>query len=271
MFTSILIAAAQLYGQSDQASKSFEVASVKRLLQPNPGTSTGGGPGTSDPSRWWRSNVTMASLLVEAFQIQGFAIVGPDWLRSPEQRYEVTATVPVGTTRADLPLMLRRLLADRFGLTFHREQKEVSGYALVTTKNGSKLKSSSGSPTTIPGRNGFADLPDGIAPGMTNVESVGSVRRLSAGAMSMAQLADYLAAQTATPVQDLTELRGNYDIVLYFSKPLPVSANPVATPADDRFDLLTALREQLGLELQKRRVRADLLVIDHIELTPSPN
>jgi bla regulator protein BlaR1 len=50
-------------------SKSFEVASVKLLLQPGPGTSTGGGPGTTDPGRFWRSNVTMASLLVQAFQI----------------------------------------------------------------------------------------------------------------------------------------------------------------------------------------------------------
>src|SRR5215475_13793801 len=89
--TSMLLAATQLYGQSDQASKSFDVASVKLLSLPSPSVSTGGGPGTSDPGRWWRSNVTMASLMVQAFQIQGHAIVGPDWLRST--RYEITATV----------------------------------------------------------------------------------------------------------------------------------------------------------------------------------
>jgi uncharacterized protein (TIGR03435 family) len=269
MATSILIATTQLFGQSDQASKSFEVATVKRLLQPSPGSNTGGGPGYSDPSRWWRSNVTLASLLVEAFRIQGHAIVGPDWLRST--RYEIIAKVPPGASRDDVPLMLQRLLAERFGLTFHREQKEMTGYALVTGRNGPKLKPSSGSPASIPGREGFEDLSEGVAPGVIHVDSVGSVHRLAAGAMSMAQFADYLAGQNDLPVIDLTELRGKYDIVLYYSKPLPISADPAATPADNRFDLLSALREQLGLELQTRKVRADLLVIDRIEQTPSTN
>jgi len=47
--------------------------------------------------------------------------------------------------------------------------------------------------------------------------------------------------------------------------------NPDAGPADNRFDLLSALRERLGLELQTRNVRVDLLVMDHIEQTPSSN
>jgi uncharacterized protein (TIGR03435 family) len=97
------------------------------------------------------------------------------------------------------------------------------------------------------------------------------VRRLAAGAMSMAQFADYLASEGDLPVVDRTDLAGKFNIVLFSSRPLPVSANPAATPADNRFDLLTALREQLGLELQTRKVRVDLLVIDHIEQTPAPN
>jgi uncharacterized protein (TIGR03435 family) len=254
---------------SAKESKSFEVASAKRLLQPSPSVSTGGGPGTSDPGRFWRSNVTMASLLVEAFQIQGHAIVGPDWLVST--RYELSAKVPAGAKRDDVPLMLQRLLTERFGLKFHREQKEMPGYALMVGRNGPKLKSSSGAPTPIPGQDGFPAVPEGIAPGVINVESVGVVHRLSAGAMSIADFADYLAAQTDLAVIDLTEMPGKYDIVFYYSKPLPISANAAAAPADNRFDLLSALREQLGLELQRRKVRAVLLIIDHIEQTPSPN
>jgi uncharacterized protein (TIGR03435 family) len=262
-------AATQLYGQSDQASKSFDAASVKRLLQPGVSVNTGGGPGTSDPGRWWRSNVTMASLLVQAFQIQGYAIVGPEWLGST--RYEILATVPAGANHDDVPLMLRRLITERFGLKFHREQKEMPGYALVTNRNGPKLKPASASPTSIAGRGGFPDFPEGVGPGVMNVDSVGSVRRLAAGAMSMAGFADYLAAQTGTPVNDQTELQGKYDIVLYFSKPRPISPDSPAIPDDNGFDLLRALREQLGLELQTRKTRADVLVIDRIEQTPSSN
>ena len=255
----VLLPALQLWGQSDQSPKSFEVASVKRLEQPNPATSSGGGPGTSDPGRWWRSNVTLLSLLVQAFHMQGHAIVAPEWLRTT--RYEISASVPPGTTREDVPLMIQRLLAERFGLTFHRESKEMPGYALVIRRNGPKLQPATGSPAPIPPRKGFPDLAQGVAPGVIQVDSDGPVRRFAAGAMSMAQFADYLAAQTDGPVADLTELPAKYDIVLYYSRP----------QADDGMDLLSALRDQLGLDLQPRKTRVNVLVVDHIDQTPSPN
>lgn len=106
-------------------STSFDVASVKILPRPSPSVSTGGGPGTSDPGRFVRSNITLTSLLVEAFHIQGHAIAGSDWLRST--RYEIIAKVPIGANRDDIPLMLQRLITERFGLTSHREQKEMPG------------------------------------------------------------------------------------------------------------------------------------------------
>jgi uncharacterized protein (TIGR03435 family) len=265
----ILVAPEQLYGQSAQAPKSFDVASVKILPRQSLTVSTGGGPGTSDPGRWVRSNVTLSSLLVEAFQIQGHAIVGPDWLGST--RYEIIAKVPDGVDRNDIPLMLQGLIIERFGLTLHRQPREMPGYALVTGRSGAKLKAAAASPAAIPGRAGFPDLPEGVTPGVIKVDSVGSVRRFAAGAISMAQFADYLAGQSDFPVIDLTELPGKYDIVLYYSKPLPISASSPALSTDSAFDLQTALREQLGLELQTRKMQVDLLIIDHIEQTPTAN
>jgi uncharacterized protein (TIGR03435 family) len=43
-------------------------------------------------------------------------------------------------------IMIRKLLADRFGLKFHREKREMSAYVLSVGKDGSKLK-----PTQIQG------------------------------------------------------------------------------------------------------------------------
>ncbi len=103
------------------------------------------------------------------------------------------------------------------------------------------------------------------------MESVGALHMLSAGAMSMPQFADYLAAQTDSPVINLTEMTGKYDIAFYYSKPFPISGIAPGAPPDNRFDILPALREQLGLELQRRKVQAALLIVDHIEQTPSPN
>jgi uncharacterized protein (TIGR03435 family) len=206
---------------------------------------------------------------MEAFHIQGHAIIGPDWLRS--ERYEIVATLAAGANRDDVPLMLQRLLAERFGLKFHREQKEMPAYALVTGRKGPKLRPSTASPWPIVHRDGYPDLPEGVPAGVIRVDSVGSARRLVGGAMSMAEFADYLAGQSDLPVLDRTELGDKYDIVLYYSRPVQSSTNASGIPFDNGSDLPSALAEQLGLELQKRKARVDLLIADHIEQTPSPN
>jgi len=228
---------------------------------------SGGGPGTSDPGRLTRSNVTMGSILVQAFLMQGNLIAGkPDWFTS--ERYEIIAVVPPGATRDDIPLMLQRLLAERFALAYHRERRDTPAYALVVRKNGPKLTPSAATPAPIVGRDGFEGLPGGIPPGSMQVDSVGPIRRVAAGAMSMAQFADYLAGQMDLPVADLTQLTGNYDVVFYYSKQLPLGS---PAGAGDAPDIASALRDQLGLELQKRTVPLDHLIIDHIDKTPTAN
>jgi uncharacterized protein (TIGR03435 family) len=180
---------------------------------------------------------------------------------------------PPGATRDDIPLMLQRLLADRFALIFHRERRDTPAYALVVRKNGTKLSPSVGSAIPIQGRDGFPSLPDGAPSGTIKVDSVGTTRRLVAGAMSMTKLADYLAGQMDLPVADMTQLTGNYDIVLYYSRQTPESAasSLIAPPAGSAPDIASALREQLGLELQARTIALDHLIVDHIEKTPAPN
>jgi hypothetical protein len=66
-----------VYGQSERGGPAFDVASVKLLPPPISGrVMTGGGPGTSDPGRLTRSNVTLGSILTEAFRTQGNLVVG---------------------------------------------------------------------------------------------------------------------------------------------------------------------------------------------------
>jgi uncharacterized protein (TIGR03435 family) len=167
--------------------------------------------------------------------------------------------------------MLQKLLAQRFGLAFHREGKDIPGYALMVGKNGPKLKLAGSSPTPVTGRDGFADVPDGLPAGAINVESAGSLRRVTAGAMSLAEFANYLAGQTDGPISDMTHLTGKYDIVLYYPfRPRQTQASSTSL-ADIGPDLASALREQLGLELRPQKVAAEQLVIDHIDKVPSPN
>jgi uncharacterized protein (TIGR03435 family) len=96
--------------------------------------------------------------------------------------------------------MLRKLLADRFKLTFHREQKELSIYALTVAKNGLKLKESTSPPDQPP------VLVNRIFPDRA---------LLPARNATMAQFASMMQrAVLDRPVLDKTGLSGKYDFDL---------------------------------------------------------
>ncbi len=63
---------------------------------------------------------------------------GPGWVTT--DHYDIVAASPAATTDAQSALMLRQLLAERFGLALHRETKEVSGCRLVTEKVDGRLR-----------------------------------------------------------------------------------------------------------------------------------
>jgi len=157
----------------------FEVASIK-LSPPAPATGrvrtgSSGGPGTKDPGLFTCERCSALGLMRQAFDIQDYQISGPDWMQST--RFNISAKIADGATRAEFRLMLRNLLVDRLKLEFHREKKETQAYELVVAKNGPKLKESSGplDPDERPGRivgerkvdpEGFVVLPPGRVPMM---------------------------------------------------------------------------------------------------------
>src|SRR5690348_8469035 len=109
---------------------SFDVATVKHV-----GNSVVVGPSEPvmmgcqyEPARL-RCRVQIASLMETAYGVEPFQVQGPDWVQT--ELYEIAATMPEGTSRETTRLMMRKLLAERFGLKFHKEQKEFPIYALV--------------------------------------------------------------------------------------------------------------------------------------------
>jgi uncharacterized protein (TIGR03435 family) len=91
---------------------------------------------------------------------------------------------------------------------------------------------------------------------------------------TMEQLARQIGAQLGKPVTDATELKGQYDIGLYWAQ-APMRAAPAAggtsEPADSGPTMERAIQVQLGLRLQSTRGPVDLLVVDHAEKTPTGN
>src|SRR6185312_4006675 len=120
---------------------SFKTASVNLVSHPSP--NEGHSDVTLADARRFRAvNANLGELIEWAYEVRADRISGPDDLHSKIFTYDIEATVPAQTDKAQVRLMLRRLLADRFGVTLHSVTKPTKGYALVVGRDGSKLKSS---------------------------------------------------------------------------------------------------------------------------------
>ncbi|HTX37601.1 MAG TPA: TIGR03435 family protein [Bryobacteraceae bacterium] len=264
----MVLAGCLAYGQTGDRRPAFEVASVKPSLSTGGRFSLSGGPGTADPGRMVYSNVPLRIVLLSAYGVRNYQLMGPDWLNT--LRYDITARVPQGASREQFQAMLRSLLESRFRLALHRESKEMPIYALLVSRRGSKLQAVAAAPAddriATPhgeGSDGFPKLSmpsSGIV-----IETKNGAARVTANASPMAKFADFLSGRTGRPVIDQTGLDGYYSFALYFT-PEGAEAGDSAEP-----DIFAALGQQLGLRLEARRAPVELLVIDHAEKIPTEN
>jgi uncharacterized protein (TIGR03435 family) len=166
----------------------------------------------------------------------------PDWIARGDARFnlEAKAEDPKTATEQQLLQMLQALLVERFKLKYHREDLEVSGYALMVGKNGAKLKESTAD------RMNFFGKPQGGRPVAMSMQKV-----------SMRLLAEMISGYGPGPTVDKTGLTGEYDFTLNWDD----SAGP---------SLFSALQEQLGLKLVGQKVTKSLFVVDSAE-KPGPN
>src|SRR6185369_2861231 len=94
------------------------------------------------------SNRRLDEIIMLAYAIGGNQLSGPRWLTElttdPTQvtRYEIVAKVPDNATKEQIPLMLQKLLEDRFKLQVHRESRPTQVYSLEVSRTGHKLSTS---------------------------------------------------------------------------------------------------------------------------------
>jgi uncharacterized protein (TIGR03435 family) len=237
------------------ASPVFEVATIK------PGNPEAQGKGIMVRGRNFSTiNTSLSDLITFAYGLHARQITGgPAWLES--EKYDLVAK-PDGEGQPNDKQwkgMVQKLLADRFKLTFHRDKKELSVFAIVVGKNGPKLTKSAGDPNGLPGLffRGLGDLP---ARNATMADFAGVMQR----------------AVLDRPVVDQTGLSGRFDFELKWTPDETQFAGlgvRVPAPSDDLAappDLFTAIQEQLGLKLQSTKAPVEVLVIDRVE-KPSEN
>ena len=235
---------------------SFDVASVKpanlTFLQLSPQRSGG-------LIRW----STGLNLVIEyAYHLQVWQIAGSQ--STPGDIYAFEATTSPGATDEQVRLMFQSLLAERFKLAVHRETKRQDGWALTLGKSGLKIKEAKESDPPPPMPEWFGKFEAKALDGkvMTTMEGKG-VRALTGRRVSMAQLAESLQRVQRAFVHDETGVSGNY----YFG----VKFAPDDGPADADLPPLAVAIQELGLRLEKRKGPVEMLVIDHVDRSPSEN
>ncbi len=286
-FWILCLACAAVHAQTGNTPPTFEAASVKPLPPVEPGQPVSerrdGGPGTKDPGRIEWRNVPLVAILLIAYDAKVFQWSGPDWLRTA--RYDISATIAKDATKEQFHRMLQSLLAERFQLKLHHEQRESIVYSLVVGKGGPKMKESPEVPPPAAGAAPAAPPAPGppkkdedgfpILNYIRGTYLVGNNRslRIRATQETMPQFAELLVNSLGHPVTDSTGLKGKYDFIVTYAFPgLPAraAASSDGVPEADDPDLIDAM-PQIGLKLEQKKGMIDMLVVDHIEKTPTGN
>jgi len=205
-------------------------------------------------------NTNLNDLITFAYGLHVKQIVGPPaWFATDKFDIDGVPDVEGQPNTKQMKLLIQSVLTDRFKLTFHHDQKELSVYALTIAKGGPKLTETTHKPND-PGAFFF--------------------RRLGNLTVSNSTMKDFCngmqSAVMDKPVVDQTGLTARYDFILNWTpdesqfeamggyRP-PATEDPNAPPA-----LSTAMQEQLGLKFEATKAPADVFVIDHVE-QPSAN
>jgi uncharacterized protein (TIGR03435 family) len=280
------------------------VAGIEKLLPPLPPPSFDVAVIRPSKSEWkdYRVSIDGSQVTVSATELRlisfawGISVKtvfnGPAF--SDKQVWEVTGKLPAPDTPLlpgarpnidfdQVKLMMRSLLAERFGLKAHTEDRPGMAYTLYAGTP--RLKKANPA-----NRASCTDIP---APGEKNPRADNPLltQYMHCDNVTMDQFARQFQTNSGyivkTPVLNRTGIEGRYDMTLSFSAlhtlealGLAPNANGPATggegggpgdPAGVPVMLTDAVSKQLGLKLVFEQRPISALVVDHIEEKPTDN
>ncbi len=227
----------------------FEVASIRpSSLQQRGGEGSSRSQIETAPDGLVMRNIDLSEMIQWAYRLDNYQVHGTSIV--PGQRYDVSAKTDDPVSESALRGMLQDLLATRFKVRAHREQRRMAVYLLVVGKRGPRLP---------------IDKTDSLPPAYPRE----SLPRIVNGDfvfqnVSMTDFARQLAEFRGIdlPIVNRTGIQGIYDITL--------KSAPKAILESDGSVLPALLEEQLGLKLVSAREPIDVLVVDQAD-KPSAN
>ena len=186
-------------------------------------------------------NAPLRDLIVSAWQTKSDLVQGgPDWIRTA--RFDVSAKAGPAASESASRLMLRTLLAERFRLKVHYEERPLPVYLLQAARNGARLPPPD---PDSPLRTGCFSSEPILCHNVTLATVAGALRSNGTG--------------IDVPVLDETGIAGRFDLKLEYVLDKPSAAAPAGGPSI--FDAL----HRYGLELRSAKRPMQVLVIDHVE------
>ncbi|HKD05552.1 MAG TPA: TIGR03435 family protein [Bryobacteraceae bacterium] len=195
-------------------------------------------------------------LIAFAYGVTDDLIVGaPKW--AGEERFDIVAKAPSTATPEALRAMMRTLLAERFQLLIHSEDKTTSAFVLTLGRSPLRVRESDGGQTLC-----------------RWIEANNGPRRRECRHITMEEFARELpntgGIGILLPVKDQTGLRGAYDFefeVGDFRQAGPEAASP---SVDDSGPTIFSAMQKLGLRLEQRKIVMPAIAIDRVQ-RPSVN
>jgi len=232
------------------ADPSWDVATIKPAPPDEQGKGFGG-----QPRHFQTRNTTLNDMISFAYEVNPKQIVGgPAWMET--DKFDIVTgepDVPGAPTGAQVKAMLRKLMAQRFGLKFHEGKQQMSAYVLTVAKDGIKMTKTDG-----------------------DEHSGGGFQFTKLGHLIMRnQTMDdichgFQGAVFDRPVVNHTGLQGRYNGTLtwtpdetqfaVFNVKIVPDESPDAPPP-----IFTAIQQQSGLKLDAEKTAVDVMILDHVQ------
>jgi uncharacterized protein (TIGR03435 family) len=211
-------------------------------------------------------NATILDIISEAYGIDSHKVTGgPQWL--DWHRFDINAVAPPDSSADSQKAMLRTMLVDRFKLVSHAGTQPVNMWVLSASQSPKIAKAQADGGSCQVDRN--ASVAPG-QPGDANSPMSAPLRTFSCTDVSMSNFAAQIATLAPSylqgvPISDQTGLKGGWTFRLTITPMAGAAASPGGV------SLEAALKQQLGLGLTLKAVPADVMIVEAVSETPTPN
>ena len=261
---SVLLWLAASFALAQPAKPSFEVVSVKATSETwMELVRSGRKPIELDDAQAVYRAAPLSLLIQAAYRLPQDQIAGPGWMG--ELRFNVTGKLSAGAGKDQAPEMLQAMLAERFKLVAHYEERTRAVYLLVLGKGPLRAKKTAGGDPTKDGcqggRGGHHDCQNMTMDGFADYLSMGRAFSGMAGTVSV---------WPDRPVVNKTGVDGAYDFPFDFGC---VGVAGRGCRPDDAANFVPAgdAVRTLGLAFESGKAPYKVLVIDHVEQKPTDN